>query len=235
MRKMAVPETGDRTADAGVIGGGAVGVATAYWLFRAGLDVIVLEARDGLGNLTSGASAECFRAQFTEPALAPLALESIDFFEEFAERVGLPGYDLRIHHQGYLFVTDDASMLPSLEAAVQEHHRLGVMDSEFLTGDVLRERFPFLAPSVAGANFRLQDGWLSVHELIQGFAKASKARFFLQTRAQNVLTDARGVKGVKTDRGTIETRTVVDAAGPFAGWDQVCRSCTACTPGSPSR
>jgi len=217
MQKIGVPETGDRTADAVVIGGGAVGVATAYWLAEAGLEVIVLEAKDGLGNLTSGASAECFRAQFTEPALAPLALESIDFFEDFGERVGLPGYDLHIHHQGYLFVTDDETMLPSLEAAVQEHHRLGVTDSEFLAGNVLRERFPFLAPSVAGANFRLQDGWLSVHELIQGFAKGAKARFFLQTRVLDVLADGQGVMGVKTDRGTIETRTVVDAAGPFAG------------------
>ncbi len=217
MQKQFVPQRVEGTADAVVIGGGVVGTATAYWLSRAGLDVAVLEARDGLGNLTSGASAECFRAQFTEPAMASLALESIDFFEHFAERMDLPGYDLHLHQQGYLFITDDEAMLPGLEAAVEQHRRLAVTDSEFLAGDELRSRFPFLAPSVAGANFRRRDGWLSVHELIQGFAKASSARFFLRTRVLDIQTDERGVRAVETDRGTIQTRTVVNAAGPFAG------------------
>jgi sarcosine oxidase, subunit beta len=217
MRKMFVPEIAERTADAVVIGGGVVGAATAYWLTRAGLDVVVVEARDGLGTLTSGASAECFRAQFTEPALAAMALESIDFFENFAGRADLPGYDLHMHQQGYLFVTDREAMLPDLEAAVREHHRLGVEDSEFVHGPELRARFPFLAHGVVGANFRRSDGWLSVHELVQGFAKASAARFFLRTRALDLLVDGGGVAAVKTDRGTIHTRTVVNAAGPFAG------------------
>lgn len=217
MQKLFIPETADGTADAVVIGGGVVGAATACWLSKAGLDVVVLEARDGLGTLTSGASAECFRAQFTEPAMAGMALESIDFFEHFAERLDLPGYDLHLHQQGYLFITDDEAMLPGLEAAVHEHHRLGVGDSEFLSGGELHMRFPFLAPSTAGANFRQSDGWLSVHELIQGYARASSARFFLKTRAMDILTDNRGVRAVKTDRGIIETRTVVNAAGPFAG------------------
>ena len=44
-------ETFPRTADAVVIGGGIVGVATAFWLSRAGLDTVLVEMRDGLSTL----------------------------------------------------------------------------------------------------------------------------------------------------------------------------------------
>ncbi len=217
MRKIFAPETKDRTADAVVIGGGIVGTATAFWLSKAGLDTILVEARDGLSTLTTAASAECFRAQFTEPALAPLARKSIEFFEHFAENVGIPGWDIGLHQQGYLFVTDDESMIPDLEAALTQYHKLGVTDVELLTGDQVRVRFPFISTEVVGATFRQKDGWLSCHEVTQGFAKGSSARFFVKTKATDVFVDKKGVSGVQTTRGKISTRIVVNAAGPFAG------------------
>jgi sarcosine oxidase subunit beta len=210
-------ETFPRTADSVVVGGGIVGVATAFWLSRAGLDTVLVEMRDGLSTLTTPNSIECFRAQFTEPPMAALARASIEIFENFAEVVGIPGYDISLHHQGYLFVTDEPDMLDGLKAAVQTHHRLGVTDSEFLTGDEVRARFPYISPTAVGATFRQRDGWLSSHEATQGFAKGSHARFLVRTRVTNILRDAQGVSGVETDRGTIATRRVVNAAGPFAG------------------
>ena len=210
-------ETFPRTADAVVVGGGIVGVATAFWLSRAGLDAVLVEMRDGLSTLTTPNSIECFRAQFTEPPMAALARASIEIFENFAEVVGIPGYDISLHHQGYLFVTDEPDMLDGLKAAVQTHHRLGVTDSEFLTGDEVRARFPYISPTAVGATFRQRDGWLSSHEATQGFAKGSHARFLVRTRVTNILRDAQGLSGVETDRGTIATRRVVNAAGPFAG------------------
>ena len=74
MRKILTPEAFDQeTADAVVIGGGIIGVATAFWLSRAGLSTVLVEMRDGLSTLTTTASIESFRAQFTEPAMAALA------------------------------------------------------------------------------------------------------------------------------------------------------------------
>ncbi len=116
--------------DAVVIGGGIVGAATAFWLARAGLDVVVLEMRDGLSTLTTPASAECFRAQFAEPAMAALAIPSIEMFENFGEVIGIPGYRISIKQQGYLFLTDDSESVADLKVNVAQHHRLGVTDSE---------------------------------------------------------------------------------------------------------
>jgi sarcosine oxidase subunit beta len=210
-------ETFPATADVVVVGGGIVGVASAFWLSRAGLDTVLVEMRDGLSTLTTPNSIECFRAQFTEPAMAQLVLPSIQIFESFSDVIGLPGYDISIRHQGYLFVTDDPAMVGNLRTAVEKHRSLGVVDSELLLGDELHYRFPYLAPATVAATFRQQDGWLSTHEATQGFAKGSSAGFLLGTRVTGMETDGDGVSAVRTTLGTIATRTVVDAAGPFAG------------------
>jgi sarcosine oxidase subunit beta len=205
------------TADVVVIGGGIVGVATAFWLSRTGLDTVLVEMRDGLSTLTTPNSIECFRAQFTEPPMAELAIPSIEVFEHFSEVIGFPQYDISLRQQGYLFVTDDPEMVDDLKAAVAKHHSLGVADSEFLDHDELLYRFPYLSDDVVGATFRQRDGWLSTHEATQGFAKGSSAQFLISTRATGIQLDALGVRAVETTRGTVATRTVVNAAGPFAG------------------
>jgi sarcosine oxidase subunit beta len=173
--------------------------------------------REGLSTLTTSKSAECFRGQFTEPAMVALAAPSIELFENFAAAVGLPDYDISIHQRGYLFVTDDPAQVDDLKSVLAAYARVGVEGVELLDGAALRARFPFLAPGVVAGTFRARDGWLSAHELTQGFARASGARFLLRTRATAINTDAQGVCGVETNRGTISTRVVVDAAGPFSG------------------
>jgi sarcosine oxidase, subunit beta len=210
-------DTFPTTADVVVVGGGIVGVATAFWLSRAGLDTVLVEMRDGLSTLTTPNSIECFRAQFTEPPMAELALPSIEVWLHFADVVGLPGYDISLRQQGYLFVTDDEGQIDDLRSAVAQHHALGVTDSEFLGHDELLARFPYLSDRVVGATFRQGDGWLSTHEATQGFAKGSGATFLVSTQATGIQRDGQGVCAVETERGTIATRTVVDAAGPFAG------------------
>jgi sarcosine oxidase, subunit beta len=205
------------TADAVVIGGGIVGVATAFWLSRAGLDTVLLEMRSDLGTLTSGQSIESFRAQFTEPTMSELAQEGIRIHENFAEIIGIPGYDIAMRYTGYLFVTDEAGQANSLKAAVAKHHELGVTDSEFLTATEIHARFPYISERAVAATFRQRDGQFSSHAVIQGFAKGSAARFLLNTRATGIRQDASGVCAVETPRGAIATRLVVNAAGPFAG------------------
>ncbi|MGD2269866.1 MAG: FAD-binding oxidoreductase [Desulfobacterales bacterium] len=202
--------------DAVVIGGGIVGTATSFWLSRAGLEVALVEMRDGLSTLTTPASAECFRAQFTEPSMVALAKPSIEMFENFAEVIGIPGYNISIKQQGYLFLTDNAKTVEDLKESIDQLHKLGITDAEYLERDEIISRFPFVSPSVLAANFRQRDGWLSCHETTQGFAKGCDAKFFINTKATGIQTDDKGVCGVETSRGILQTRIVVNAAGPFA-------------------
>ncbi|MDY7077738.1 MAG: FAD-binding oxidoreductase [Chloroflexota bacterium] len=207
-----------RRADVVVIGGGIVGVSTAFYTSRAGLDTILLEMRDGLATLTTAASAETFHAQLDEVEMIRLVQSSIEIFERFSTVIGLPDCDIGLHQQGCLFISSDPDYAPQvLQARVEFQHSAGLEDVEFLDGADARRRFPFISPRVTAATYRAKDGWLSSHQVTYGFAKGSQARFLLRTRATNIKLDGKGVCEVETERGTIHTRTVVIAAGPFSG------------------
>jgi sarcosine oxidase subunit beta len=148
--------------------------------------------------------------------MAALAIPSIEMFEHFDEIIGIPGYSISIKQQGYLFLTDDGETVDDLKENVVQQHQLGVTDSEFLERDQILARFPFISPSVLAATFRQRDGWLSCHETTQGFAKGCDARFLINTKTTEIQMDQKGICGVETDRGILQSRIVVNAAGPFA-------------------
>src|ERR1700730_17457044 len=97
------------SADVVVIGGGIVGAATAFFARRAGLSVVLLEKRPALCTLTTPVSTGAFRLQFDNPEEVALVREGIDLFDHFADVAELPGYDLRIRKQGYLFCATTAA------------------------------------------------------------------------------------------------------------------------------
>lgn len=219
MGKILVPDEQNfpRTADLVAIGGGIVGVTTAFAASKAGLDTVVLERRDGLGTLTTAASEECFRAQFSEPENVAMMLASIAVFEDFAEVVGIPGIDIGVHQQGYLFLSGALDGPERLRRQVAHQQSIGLEDVEFLGGDEARRRFPWVGPEVTAGSYRARDGWLSGHELTYGFAKGSDARYLLNTEALDIVVESGKVRAVETNRGRISTPRVVVAAGPFAG------------------
>jgi sarcosine oxidase subunit beta len=203
-------------ADVVIIGGGIAGTSTAFYTWRAGLDTVVVEMREALASLASAASAGTFRALFDEPEVLELVKASGDIYAHFSEELGLPGLDIGLHRQGYLFVSREPGGYESLEARAAHKRRIGLEDVELLNGAEARRRFSYLAPQVTAAIYRARDGWLSPHEVVHGFAAGSGARFLLGTRATGITMDGRGVCGVETNRGVIGTRAAVIAAGAFS-------------------
>ncbi|MBE2231965.1 MAG: FAD-binding oxidoreductase [Anaerolinea sp.] len=206
--------------DAIIIGGGINGAASAFFLARAGLRCAIVERLPALARLTTSRSMEGMRAQFVEPENVAMMRESIAFYQDFAERTGLAGYDVGVHQQGYLFLTTAADGPQRLRQRVAAQRAMGLSDVEFLSGDEVRRRFPYAAAEeiTAGA-FRQGDGWLSAHEACFGFARASGATMLLNTAVIGLAIDAaRGcVAGVETDRGPLAAPQVIIAAGPYSG------------------
>ncbi|MBI3537958.1 MAG: FAD-binding oxidoreductase [Chloroflexi bacterium] len=139
--------------------------------------------------------------------------ESIAVFENF---LSLTGAESGLCQQGYLFLTTRADGYEKFRARVSAQRAAGLDDVELLSGADARVRFPYLAPEITAATFRAKDGWLAAHELTYGFARASRARFFLETKVRAWLCDGKKILGAQTNRGEIRAEKVVIAAGPFS-------------------
>src|SRR5882672_5071019 len=99
------------TADIVIVGAGVVGCATAFRATQAGLRTVVLDARPRPATLTTPAATGAYRLQFDNAEEVALVREGVELYEDFASRAGLPGYDIGLRRQGYLFCArDDAAL-----------------------------------------------------------------------------------------------------------------------------
>src|SRR5215210_3920155 len=205
-----------RSADLVIVGGGLVGAATAFFATRAGLDTVLLEKRPALATLTTPVSTGAFRLQFDNPEEIALVREGVALFERFAEVAELPGYDIGVRRQGYLFCTTTEAGLRRQHDWVTAQHGWGLADVEILSGDEVGYRFPHVGPNVLQARYRAGDGWLKPKKLAVGYALASGATICLDTPAIGFEHRGDRIVGVQTPRGTIACSDVVIATGPFA-------------------
>ncbi|HTS67999.1 MAG TPA: FAD-binding oxidoreductase [Terriglobia bacterium] len=206
------------TADVVIIGGGIVGASIAYHLADAGCaDVLVLEREPHLGRGSTGKSMGGVRAQFSTEINIRLSLFALDFFARFEDATGCPG---GYRPQGYLFVATSPKHLDYLRNNYQLQVACGVKTAELLSPAEVLRRMPHLrSDDILGGSFSSTDGFVDPYSVMTGFmqrAMEKGVRLWKGSEAIAIGWDVRGIAGVETSRGRVATRTVVNAAGPWA-------------------
>ncbi|MER6468379.1 glycine oxidase ThiO [Streptomyces collinus] len=141
-----------RTSDVLVIGGGIIGLVTAWRAAQRGLATAVVDPEPGGGaaRVAAGMLAAVTELHYGEETLLALNLESARRYPDFAaELTELTGHDLGYRRCGTLAVAldaDDRAHLRELHALQQ---RSG-LESEWLSGRDCRRLEPMLAPGVRG-------------------------------------------------------------------------------------
>ncbi|ORT60245.1 glycine oxidase ThiO [Streptomyces sp. CB03238] len=146
-----------RTSDVLVVGGGIIGLVTAWRAAQRGLSAAVVDPEPGGGaaQVAAGMLAAVTELHYGEETLLGLNLESArrypDFVAELQEAAGgvAGGMDVGYRACGTLAVALDADDRAHLRELHALQHRSG-LESEWLTGRECRRLEPMLAPGVRG-------------------------------------------------------------------------------------
>jgi len=196
-----------------VIGGGAVGCSALYHLTLLGMTDAVLIERDELtAGSTWHAAGNC--PNFTTSwNLMKLQRYSTSLYAALSARVG---YDINYHITGSLRLAHTPERVDEFRHVVSQARAQG-MEFELLSPAELLKHNPFLTTDglLAGLHDPY-DGDIDPAQMTQALAKGARdngAEIYRNTRVTSIERSASGEWLVHTDRGTIRTERVINAAG----------------------
>jgi len=206
------------TADIVIIGGGVMGASAAYHLAKCGIkNIVLLEKEEFFGTGATGRCAGGVRYQFSTEINVKLSIESLPMLECFKEEIG---QNVDYRQCGYLLVATNEKDADAFRYNVELQNRLGVQ-TQLLSGDEVRARLPLMKfeDAIAGT-FNPKDGLVDPNSVVAGYVSAAqKMGVKALTRAEvtGVRVGGGQVEAVETTQGVIQTRMILNAAGPWAG------------------
>jgi glycine/D-amino acid oxidase-like deaminating enzyme len=200
-------------ADAVVIGGGIVGVFTAYYLARRGLSVALVEKGRIAGEQSSRNWGWC-RQQNRDARELPIAMESLALWQQLAGELGEVGFT----RCGLLYLSDDEAEIETWARWNDVARPFGLTTHVF-GPDEAAERGKATGRRWKGGVFSPSDGIADPSRAGPVVARgvvAAGGSVHQMCAARGLETEGGRVSGVITEAGTIRTRTVVLAAGAWA-------------------
>jgi sarcosine oxidase, subunit beta len=207
--------------DVAIIGAGVVGCSIAYQLAKRGRQVAVFDKR----GICSGASGRNGGMTGTGSALhsaagdAVYALTTHNFFMLQDELNRELDDDFSLMVTGGVDIAMNDEQANYLQAAVETQRQHGI-DVEWLDGDQARDMIPALSEHALGAELKRESGHLWPFQLVHALANGARhysATFHTHTPVTSIVTGNGEVKGIETERGTVETGTVVVATNAWTG------------------
>ncbi|MDX7950545.1 FAD-binding oxidoreductase [Lichenihabitans sp. Uapishka_5] len=204
-----------KRADTVVIGGGIVGTATAYWLARAGQQVVLLE-KGRVGAEQSSRNWGWVRQQNRDARELPLATHSLRLWEEMTRDIG---QDLGFRKSGLLYLSDDPAEIATWAKWVRFAQGEG-LDTRMLSAAETVDRAVSTGRAWAGGVWAPTDGIADPSRaaplIAVGIAKHG-GQVVQNCAARALEVEAGRVTGVITEHGTIKAQQVVLAGGAWAG------------------
>lgn len=205
----------EERADVVVIGAGVSGLSSAYFLAKAGMDVVVVE-KGLVGGEASGRNGGMISERVDEPPMIPMAVESLKIWPTLDDELGYP---TEFTHQGRLQVAVSEEEMGDFFSERDESLRRGIRVEELDPGEVV-DLIPGITGRTLGGLFFANGGHANPQRTVQAFAWAFQdlgGRLYQDIAVTGFEVAGGRVASVETTAGPIGTDVVVAAAGPQTG------------------
>ena len=202
-------------ADVIIVGGGIMGASAAFFLRRHGKSVILLE-RDLVGQAASGTNFGNVRRQGRYLHQLPLSTRALDIWMRLPELIG---EDCEFVQRGHLRVCYAGEQVGKMEAYARDARAYG-LNLEMLSGNALRDRFPYLGRELVAGCFDPEGGHANPRLTAPAIARAA-------TRAGAQVEEDAEVVGIAKagadfivevrGRGTFRAPALLVTAGAWGG------------------
>jgi glycine/D-amino acid oxidase-like deaminating enzyme len=199
-----------------VVGGGAVGLGCAYALAKAGKsDILLLERADDVGEVTTSQGAGLCGQVRDAAERIKLAMHSVAVFRELQRSDVKPDW----HEVGSLRIALSDKRVEEFRQLKQAADVAG-LEADFIDRTEAKRRWPLMdfteVKAVLGCP---SDGWMTPRHVAKSYEHACRmmgVRVATSTRAEEIRVKNGRVTEVKTNRGLVECKYVINAAGAHA-------------------
>lgn len=214
-------QSSGQASDVVVVGGGVIGLASAWRLARDGATVRVVDVSGtrGASWAAAGMLAPVSESAFGEEELLRLNLAALERFPTFAaELEDTAGQPVGLRREGTLVVALDNDDRAALARLTSFRAGLG-FPTEELTGSAARRLEPYLSSQARAAVLAPGDLSVDNRRYVAALRAACAAAGvdLVEGRVAELQLDGGRTTGVRTDDGRVwSARTVVLAAGPWS-------------------
>jgi FAD-dependent oxidoreductase domain-containing protein 1 len=207
--------------DVVIVGGAAMGSATAYYLkiLDPNIVVVVVERDPSYRFSSTVLSDGNVRVQFNLEENIRMSQFALEAIGDFAERMAVGDWraEPAPRYQGNLFLADESSA-DQAWAGLTRQRSLGC-DVEWFAADEIKERFPlYSGEGYLGGTFGARDGSVDPNAVLQGYIRKARSLEveFLTAEVSAILAEGGRVTGVALGTGEfIRAPYVVNAAGAW--------------------
>ena len=213
---LAPPSAVPGSADVVIIGGGIVGVSTAWFLAKQGVSVVLCE-KGHIAGEQSGRNWGWVRVQGRDTREIPMMQESLRIWDAFRDETG---EDVGFVRRGCYFTARTNREMESFGKWITTAAEYGI-ESRLLSAQELDGHVSGCAVPLAGALYTESDGRAEPQKAAPAIARAAEragAAILTACAVRGVETSGGTVSAVVTEHGVIRTSTVLCAAGAWSSY-----------------